>query len=170
MKPTTCLSAARTLTLTTLFATMLVFMGSAHADGHAHKGKTGHLEITAPTVVGDTVLQPGDYEVKEVRSSDGQMVEFVRVTLDPLTPDGMSPYAEEVVARVMSTEQTLSAPPKHTHLELVPQTATAAALLIHGDIVEYRFLPSQATSESGAMASPTDTAQEHFRIQDGGQK
>ncbi len=170
MKPITYLSAARRPTLSVLFVTMLVFTGIAHADGRAHKGKTGHLKITAPTAVGGTVLQPGDYDVREVRSSDEQMVEFVRVTIDPYPPDGIWSYEEEVVARVKSTEQALSAPPKHTHLELVPQTESAAALFIRGDTFEYRFVPSRATSDAGAMSSPTDDAQQHFRSHEAGEK
>ena len=157
--------ASRMLTLAALFAAMLAFTAMAHAEGRAHKGKTGHLKITTPTAVGDTVLEPGDYNVREVRSSDGPMVEFVRVTVDLFAPDGSPSYDEEVVARVQSTEETLSAPPKQTRLELEPQTASASALMIRGEAVEYRFAPSQASGEAGAMAGPTEN-----RDYDAGQK
>jgi len=157
------------VTFAALLVAMLAFVGFAHADSRAHKGKTGHLKITAPTAVGDTVLEPGDYNVREVRSPDGPIVEFVRVTLDLFAPEGSSPYDEEVVARVPSTEETLSARPKQTRLELEPQTTSASALMIRGDAVEYRFAPSQASSEAGAMAGPADRSQ-HFHDHDTGQK
>src|ERR1700693_2588638 len=118
MKLTTCLSSARALTLAVVFASLLAFVGTAHADGHAHKGKKGNLKIKALTVVGGTILQPGDYEVRKVSSPDGTIVEFVRVVYVPASPE--APYEEQVVARVKSTEQALSAPPKHTRLQLAP--------------------------------------------------
>ena len=160
MKLTTCLSSARTLTLAVVFASLLAFVGTAHADGHAHKGKKGNLKIKTLTVVGGTILQPGDYEVRKVSSPDGTMVEFVRVVYVPASLDEVSPYEEQVVARVESTEQALSAAPKHTRLQLAPETMIASALEIRGDKVEYRFAPSQPTSGAGAMASHSDTNQQ----------
>ena len=152
MKLTTCLSSARTLTLAVVFASLLAFVGTAHADGHSHKVKKGNLKIKTLTVVGGTILQPGDYEVRKVSSPDGTMVEFVQVVYVPASPETFWPYEEQVVARVKSTEQALSAPPKHTRLQLAPETMIASVLEIRGDEVEYVFAPSQPAS--GADATP----------------
>jgi hypothetical protein len=146
------------------FAAMLVVMvalaGAANAEGHAHKGKKGSLKITAPTMAGDALLQPGDYTVRAVNSKDGPMVEFVLHTFDPTVVDsGLSPYGEEVVARVKSSEQALSAPPKQTQLQL--EEANAVAVKIRGDAVEY--LLEQPEGRPGAMADRPDGASQNGR-------
>jgi predicted metalloenzyme YecM len=52
---------------------------------------------------------------------------------------GLPPYNQELVGQVKVTEQTLSALPKHTQLQLAPNTADAIALEIRGSDVEYLF-------------------------------
>jgi hypothetical protein len=64
-----------------VFATVLAFAGVVNANAlsfaHVHKAKKGHLTIMAPTEVGGTILQPGDYEVKVVNSASEAVLEFV---------------------------------------------------------------------------------------------
>jgi len=141
--------------LAALLLGMVALAGVASAAGHAHKSKTGHLKIATPTEVGGTILQPGDYSVREINSPDGAMVEFVQVNYDPAAPEGIWPYEEEVVARVKTTEQVLSERPKHTQLQLAPEAANAIALEIRGDAVEYLF--EQSPVEPGAMASRAES-------------
>lgn len=132
---------------------MVALAGAAHAEGH-HKSKKGSLKITAPTQAGDVLLQPGDYTVREVNTNDGPVMEFALQTFDPTLGDGLSPYGEEVVARVKSSEQALSAPPKQTHLQL--DAANVVAVEIRGEAVEYVLQQPSAEGRAGAMASRPD--------------
>src|ERR1700692_364595 len=133
---------------------MVALAGAAHAEGH-HKGKKGSLKITVPTQAGDALLQPGDYTVREVNSNDGPVVEFALQTFDPTVGDsGLSPYGEEVVARVKSSEQALSAPPKQTQLQL--DAANAVAVQIRGDAVEFLLQQPSAEGGAGAMGGRPD--------------
>jgi hypothetical protein len=146
-----------------LFVAMVVLAGVANAEGHAHKAKKGRLKITMPTQAGDALLQPGDYTVREVNSKDGAVVEFVRVTFDTTVQEGVWPYEEEVVARVKSSEQALSAPPKHTQLLLAPEAANAIALEIRGDAVKYLLEQPPDAGKAGAMADRADSAAQNGR-------
>lgn len=156
MKPMQSVLTLTKRNLAALLMGMVALTGVANAEGHAHKGKTGNLKITAPTKVGGTILQPGDYRVREINSPDGAVVEFVLQTFDVFAPDGTSPYDEEVVARVKTTEQVLSERPKHTELRHASDAESAVALDIRGDAVEYQFEPSQKDGGTGAMASRSD--------------
>jgi hypothetical protein len=135
-----------------LFAVVLALAGFANADAmssaHSHKGKKGNLKITAPTEVGGTILQPGDYEVKEVNSPSGSVVEFVHLFDNFTAPEGLPVHDQEVVARVKFTGQALSSLPNRTQLQLASNTANAIALEIRGDDVEYLFGPTQLTGQA----------------------
>ena len=67
----------------TVSALILATASLAQADtitgGHQHKGKKGTLKILTPVQVGGVTLQPGDYEVRDVKSSTGDTVEFTHV-------------------------------------------------------------------------------------------
>lgn len=141
-----------------LFALILAFAAFANADamssGHSHKGKKGSLKITAQTEVGGITLQPGDYEVKEVNSASGTVVEFVRQFDDFTVQDsGLPVHNQEVVGLVQVTEQALSAPPKQTQLQLEPKTADAIGLVIRGDDVEYSFAPSPMNAQTETVCA-----------------
>ncbi len=135
-----------------LFAVVLALAGFANAASvsstHSHKGKKGGLTITAPTEVGGVTLQPGDYEVKEVDSPGGPVVEFS--LFEKLEWPIFWSATKTVVARVKCTEQALSSRPKHTRLMLASNTTHATGLEIRGKAVDYYFAPShQMTDEAG---------------------
>jgi hypothetical protein len=121
-----------------LFAVVLALAGFANA-ANSHKGKQGSLKITDPTEVGGVMLQPGDYEVREVNSPGGPVVEFVHLFRNELASELVQADEEEVVARVKYTEQALSSPPKQTQLLVAPNTTNAVALEIRGNTVDHLF-------------------------------
>jgi len=121
-----------------LFAVILALAGFANA-ANSHKGKEGSLKITAPTEVGGVILPPGDYEVRETNSPSGPVVEFVHMVRNEQASELMQAEEEEVVARVKYTEQALSSPPKHTQLQIAPNTTDAIALEIRGNAVNHLF-------------------------------
>jgi hypothetical protein len=125
-----------------LFAVILALATFANAE--IHKAKKGSLKITATTEVGGIVLQPGDYEVKEINSASGPAVEFVHL-FDNFTvgDSGLPVHNEEIVGQVKVTEQALSSAPKHTQLQVAANPAEAVALEIRGDDVSYQFASSQ---------------------------
>src|ERR1700694_525712 len=94
-----CTIAQRGHVFAALFAVILALAGFANADAmsaaHAHKGKKGSLKITTPTEVGGVILQPGDYEVKEVKSPNGPVVEFVHLFETPWAPEGLPVHDQE---------------------------------------------------------------------------
>jgi hypothetical protein len=143
-----------------LFAGILALSGFANADamssGHSHKGKKGSLTLTAPAEVGGVVLQPGNYEVREIKTPSGSVVEFTHLFRNELASELMRPDEEEVVARVASTEQALSTPPKHTQLLFAPNTTDAIALEIRGNAVDYLFAPAQLNSEASPSVVSTN--------------
>ena len=137
-----------------LFAVVLVLAGFANADAmfsaHSHKGKKGRLKITAPTEIGGVNLLPGDYEVKEVNSSDRHVVEFVRETYNLYAGEGSWPYEEEIVAQAEFNSQPLSSMPKHTQLLFAPNTLNPIGLEIRGSAMDYLFSSPQLSVQSGA--------------------
>lgn len=128
-----------------LFAVVLALAGFANADGmsHSHKAKKGHFTITAPTEVGGVTLQPGNYEVREVNSASGPVVEFVHQFRNELASELVQADEEEVVARVNFTAKALSSPPKQTQLISASDGPDVASLEIRGNAVRYEFAPSQ---------------------------
>ena len=142
-----------------LFAVVLtlatVATAAAMPSAHSHKGKKGSMKITAPTEVGGIVLQPGDYQVQEINSPSGPVVEFVHL-FDNFTvmDSGLPVHDQEVVGEVKVTEQALSLPAKQTQLMLASWYSTdAIGLEIRGNAVGYVFAPSQMTVKPGAMAT-----------------
>lgn len=121
-----------------MFAVVLALAGLANAaaipSAHSHKGKKGYFTVTTPTEVGGVTLHPGDYEVKEVDSSRGPVMEFA--VFDP-DPPIWGFASKTVVARVKCTEQSLDSRPKHTRLILASDPTHATGLEIRGKAVEY---------------------------------
>ena len=127
-----------------LFAAILALAGFANADvmssTHSHKGKKGYLTITNSTEVEGVILQPGDYEVREVDSPNGTVVEFTRYSNEFATY-GWKSWNSTVVARGHFTEQAMGKPSKRSRL-IVDNTG-AIALEIRGSAVRYEFSPSR---------------------------
>ncbi|MBZ5569112.1 MAG: hypothetical protein LAN64_14835 [Acidobacteriia bacterium] len=105
---------------------------------HQHAGKTGNVKLRAAIRLGGSVLQPGVYEVRHMDTSTGHYVEFSRIVENDSVPEGMSPYQEQVVARVNCTREPLNTVVART--ELLPQSAsTMAQLEIRGEKAVHLF-------------------------------
>jgi len=148
MKPNLYSIARNAHIAAALFAVVLALAGFANADSaHSHKAKKGNLKITVATEVGGVTLPPGDYEVREVNTPNGPVVEFAHEFFNELASELVQANQEEVVARVKFTERELSSPPKHTQLLLASNTADAAGLEIRGNAVSYEFDSSQMAAK-----------------------
>jgi hypothetical protein len=115
---------------------------------HSNKAKKGHLTIAAPTVVDGVTLQPGNYEVREVNSQSGPVVEFVHQFHNELASELVQADEEEVAARVNFTERALNSLSKSTQLVPASDTAEAASLEIRGSAVGYEFSTSQTAGKT----------------------
>jgi hypothetical protein len=126
-----------------MFAVVLALTGLANAatipSAHSHKGATGYLTITTTTEVGGATLHPGDYQVKEVDSPRGPVVEFALYEVQE--PPIWFAASKTVVARVNCTEQTLASRPKHTRLVFASDPTRATGLEIRGTAFEYDVIP-----------------------------
>jgi hypothetical protein len=134
---------ARKRLLAVLAAFILAFSGFAHAGGvsaqHEHQRKKGNLKITVPTDIGGVILQPGDYEVKEVNQQSGAVVEFARWIENPYAEGGRPLHDREVVAQVKCTLQSLSSIARETRLLFASDNIKAVGLEIRGNGTEYLF-------------------------------
>jgi hypothetical protein len=137
-----------------LFAVVLALAGFANADAmssnHSHKGKKGSFTLAVATEVGGTILQPGNYEVKEINSASGPALEFVHLFWNELASELVQANEEEVVARVKFTEQALSSLPKKTELLLASNTSDAIGLQIRGNDVAYIIAAPMMSATSEA--------------------
>jgi hypothetical protein len=103
------------------------------------KPKKGKLNITAPTQVAGVTLEPGNYEVKEVKSSSGLTLRFTRVVFNPYVLDGESPYDWQTVAEVKVTTQALCSDAPRTELMIASDNHRPIGLEIRGNSLEYLF-------------------------------
>ena len=134
--------ATRAAIVATMAAVMFAMTGFAHAQvmpAKWHHGK-GTLKLTTPTQVGDTLLPPGEYEVKAKNTGSGAVIEFARWTEDPYVAEGLSPYSREVVATVKATPQAEASTPARTGLLLASgDNSKAVGLQIRGQNVDFLF-------------------------------
>jgi len=152
------LTAKRAPIAAAMFAFVLVFAGFMNADAmssaHVHKPKKGHLTITAPTEVGGTVLQPGEYEVREATSPGGPVIEFVHQFRNELASELVQADEEKVAARLKFTEQQLSLPSKQTQLMLASWYSTdAIGVEIRGNAIGFMFELSRKSAEPNKITS-----------------
>ena len=142
MKPNRS-NLTRAAIIATMAVVMFAFSAIAHAemaDASWHKGKTGTLQITAPTEVGGVLLEPGNYEVKPRKSAGGTVIEFARWNQDPYAQEALPVWTREVVASVPAVPQMLSSAPGATELLLASAGGErATGLQIRGDSAEYGF-------------------------------
>ena len=105
---------------------------------HEHAGKTGKLKLRTAMKLGDVVLQPGNYEVRHIDTGKEHFVEFSQMVESDFVPEGISPYQEQVVARVNCTRDPLNTIMART--ELLPKTdRTTARLEIRGEKAIHLF-------------------------------
>ena len=136
---------------TAVLASLVALAGLSNAQSmpstHSHKTRTGNLIIAAPTEVGGAILQPGDYEVREAKSPDGPVVEFVHHFRNELASELVQADEEEVVARVKFTGYVLSAAPEQTQLQFASDNNNATRLEIRGNAVDYVFTQAQLAAQ-----------------------
>ena len=105
---------------------------------HEHAGKTGKLKIATPANLGGVTLKPGEYLVRHIDAGTGHFVEFSQMVESEVVPEGMSPYQEQVIARVNCTREPLDTEVART--ELLPKIdGTTARLEIRGEKAEHLF-------------------------------
>jgi hypothetical protein len=122
----------------------LALTGSVYAQ-QTHKAKSGRLEITAPTQVAGITLEPGTYEVKEIKGANGAELEFIHEFRNELASELVQAEQEEVVARVKVGEQALHTRAAAT--QLLPSSCVASSLEIRGDSVAYILNPTQMAGQ-----------------------
>jgi hypothetical protein len=132
-----------------LFAAMLIMVlvlsGAAHASGTCdcssmapQKAKTGHLTITSATDVGGVTLEPGDYDVKQIKSKTGPKLRFSRVVYEPYVQDAGA-WERETVAEVRVTTQQLCSKANSTELLLASDNNKPIGMEIRGNSFDYMF-------------------------------
>lgn len=153
-EPTIAKHGHRTAVVFAAILALATIASAADMSGHSHK--KGNLKIAEQTEVGGIALQPGDYQVREIDSASGPVVEFVRQFENFTVMDsGLPVHEEEVVGKVKVSEQALGSLPKHTQLQLEPKTADAVGLVIRGDGVAYSFSPSSMSAEAESCVQIT---------------
>lgn len=129
-------------------AMVVALAGFANAQAtSSHSHRKGMLEITRATEVGGTVLQPGEYKVRETKSADGPVVEFLRAVHNEQASELVQSDEEELVARVRFAPQVLSTPAKRTELQITSNTDDATGLEIRGNPVGYSFTPAPLSAQ-----------------------
>ncbi|HEX8927102.1 MAG TPA: hypothetical protein VF786_14985 [Terriglobales bacterium] len=142
----------RTTTLTILL-TLIAFSAIANAEPtDSHKG---NLVIKAQTVVQGTTLPPGDYEVREVQTSQGPAVSFVRKFWNEAASEMVQAEEDQLLSQVPVVEQPLSSPARRTQFELSADHTGATALQIRGAAVDFVFEPTQNANHSVAPSNTT---------------
>ena len=116
----------------------LVLGLASWAFAQDNAGKTGELTLASPAQVGNIVLPAGNYEVRQVASPTGHLMEFARITEWNLGYEGSPTYSErEVVATVNCDMQALNAKAKKTIAE--KEGVRIARLEIKGENVAHNF-------------------------------
>jgi hypothetical protein len=124
-----------------LTATLTLAARSAEAaTATAQKPLTATITINMATLIGDTTLPPGTYDVKITPSSDNSndpTVQFSRFSYVVNPADGVSPEDDEVLT-VEATAKDLGAPAAITGV-IVTGDNEGGGLEIRGRSTEYLF-------------------------------
>jgi hypothetical protein len=134
----------RTSIVATLLCTFLGFAGFAnataiHQSSNAEQSKKGTLSVTVTTEVSGLTLEPGEYEVKQVKSANGPVIRFTRYTYNAYAQEGVSGHQWDVVGNVKVTVQPQDFRALRTQLLTKPNSAKATGLQIRGSSVQYLF-------------------------------
>ena len=135
-----------------LFAATIMFSAAANAESASAQHK-GTLNIKTETVVEGTTLPPGNYEIRETKTADGAMVEFVRKYWNEAASELVQAEQDQLIARVPVSEQPINERPAHTKLQLAADTKTATALEIRHVPVDYVFKGSGSQSQTAASTN-----------------
>ncbi len=101
-------------------------------------GKNAIVTVKAAMTLAGATLNPGEYDVRYVDSTQGHHVKFSKTVENDFAPEGMSVYETKVVAEVSCTMEQLNSVVAHT--ELLPGGRnTVARLEIRGEKVVHLF-------------------------------
>jgi hypothetical protein len=128
---------ARAARLSAVLVMVIAFGAMAHA-AKAHMAK-GELALMQTTEVAGVTLPPGNYMVREVKTAEGPMVEFVRTVHNEQASELVQADEEEVVAKVKASPRALERASEDTKLQVASGQGSAKALEIRGANVEFVF-------------------------------
>ena len=140
----------RTRRVAAVAGIMLALAGASFAGGPVtstpHRPKSantkankGSLKISASTEINGVVLEPGEYEVKQVNSAAGPVVRFTRYTYNLYAPEGLPSQQWDFVAEVAVTTKPLAAKAGRTELLLASNGNKPIGLQIRGNNLDYFF-------------------------------
>ena len=130
-----------------LACAVLAFAGFAQASAgtmqqshNAKQRKKGTLNITVATEVSGLKLEPGEYEVKQVKSANRPVIRFTRYTYDPYAQEGLSVYQWDVVGDVRVAVQSQDSKAVRTQLLTESNSDKPVGLQIQGNSFQYLFV------------------------------
>ena len=135
----------RTSFVATLLCTFLGFAGFAnataiHQSSNAEQSKKGTLSVTVTTEVSGLTLEPGEYEVKQVKSANGPVIRFTRYTYSPYAQEGVSVQQWDVVGEVRVAVQPQDFKALRTQLLTGSNSDRLVGLQIRGNSFQYLFV------------------------------
>src|SRR5215469_3777472 len=137
----------RTRFVAVLVCTFLGFAGFAHAKAvaiqqsyNAEQPKKGTLNITVATEVSGLMLEPGEYEVKQVKSANGPVIRFTRYTYNPYAQEGVSAHQWDLVGEVRVAVQSQDSKAVRTQLSTESNSDKLVGLQIRGSSFQYLFV------------------------------
>ena len=136
----------RTRFVAALAYTFLGFAGFAHAktvamqQSYNAQQPKGTLNITVATEVSGLMLEPGEYEVKQVKSANGPVIRFTRYTYNPYAQEGVSVHQWDVVGEVTVAVQSQDFKALRTQLLSGSNGDKLVGLQIRGNSFQYLFV------------------------------
>ena len=137
----------RTRFVAALAYTFLGFAGFVHAKDAAiqqsynvEQPKKGTLNITVATELSGLVLEPGEYEVKQVKSANGPVIRFTRYTYNPYAQEGVSAHQWDLVGEVRVAVQSQDSKAVRTQLLTESNSDKLVGLQIRGNSFQYLFV------------------------------
>jgi hypothetical protein len=127
----------RTRVVAALACTFLVFAGFAHAK---EQPKKGTLKITVATEVSGLMLEPGEYELKQVKSANGPVIRFTHYTYNPYAQEGVSTHQWDVVGEIRVAVQSQDSKAVRTQLLTESNSNKLVGLQIRGNSFQYLFV------------------------------
>ena len=137
----------RTRFVAALACTVLGFAGFAPAKAaatpqsyNAEQPKKGTLNITVATELSGLILEPGQYEVKQVKSANGPVIRFTRYTYNPYAQEGVSAHQWDLVGEVRVAVQSQDSKAVRTQLSTESNSDKLVGLQIRGSSFQYLFV------------------------------
>ena len=137
----------RTCVVAAVACTFLGFAGLAHAKAdamqqtyNAKEPKKGTLSIAVTTEVSGLMLEPGEYELKQVKSANGPVIRFTHYTYNPYAQEGVSTHQWDVVGEIRVAVQSQDSKAVRTQLLTESNSNKLVGLQIRGNSFQYLFV------------------------------